>query len=94
MNFHIYREITYDNPGKPTYQKLGSTRHLADAEAVLKRWHSGFIINNDGEKIIEKNLTKEKSDDCGLDYSHAWHLYRTPRGKIKTCDGSLTKRKS
>lgn len=60
MNFHIYREITHDNPGKPTYQQLGSTRFIADAEAILAQWHSGYIITNAGEMVIEKNLTKEQ----------------------------------
>lgn len=61
MNFHIYREIKYDNPGKPTYQQIGSARFKEDAEAILARWHSGYIITTAGEMIIEKNLTQKEN---------------------------------
>lgn len=27
--------------------------------------------------------------ECGLPYAHDTHLFRTPRGKVKTCDGVL-----
>lgn len=30
--------------------------------------------------------------DCGKNFDHAPHLYKTERGKIKACDGSITKR--
>lgn len=30
--------------------------------------------------------------DCGVNFEHDLHPYRTPRGKIKICDGSITKR--
>lgn len=30
--------------------------------------------------------------DCGQEYGHAPHLYRTPRGKVKACDGDTRKR--
>lgn len=30
--------------------------------------------------------------DCGLNFEHDPHVYRTERGKIKACDGSTTKR--
>lgn len=30
--------------------------------------------------------------DCGRDYEHDWHTYKTPRGKLKVCDGSIKKR--
>lgn len=59
MNFHIFREITHDNPGKPTYQLLGSTRFEDDALALLARWHSGYIVTTSGNIILEKNLTKK-----------------------------------
>jgi len=56
MNFHIYREIIHENPGKPTYQQIGSTRYREDAEAILARWHGGYIITSAGEMIAKKNL--------------------------------------
>lgn len=65
MKFHIYREITYDNPGKPTYRQLGSTLYEDDARAILSRWHSGYIITTAGEMILEKNLTKKDEEDAG-----------------------------
>lgn len=30
--------------------------------------------------------------DCGATFDHDPHAYRTPRGKVKACDGSTTKR--
>lgn len=30
--------------------------------------------------------------DCGATFGHAPHIYKTPRGKVKACDGSITKR--
>lgn len=30
--------------------------------------------------------------DCGATYAHDPHLYRTPSGKAKACDGSTDKR--
>lgn len=54
MNFHIYREIKHDNPGKPTYQQIGSTLYKEDAQAILDRWHAGYIVENNGI-IIAKN---------------------------------------
>lgn len=35
----------------------------------------------------EKNVS-----DCGRTFKHDPHLYETPRGKIKACDGSIDKR--
>lgn len=29
--------------------------------------------------------------DCGVTFDHEPHVYKTPRGKIKACDGSVTK---
>jgi hypothetical protein len=34
---------------------------------------------------------EKRTTDCGLNYAHSWHLYKTERGKKKVCDGSLDK---
>lgn len=31
--------------------------------------------------------------DCGAEYDHDPHLYRTERGKVKACDGTTTKKR-
>lgn len=30
--------------------------------------------------------------DCGATFAHEPHLFHTGRGKVKACDGSVTKR--
>lgn len=35
---------------------------------------------------------EQKKADCGATFDHAGHLYKTKRGKIKACDGSIDKR--
>jgi hypothetical protein len=41
----------------------------------------------------ENMTTETHAADCGLPYAHHPHLYRTTkRGKVKACDGSITKR--
>jgi hypothetical protein len=62
LQFHIYREIRHDNPGKPTYRQIGSTLYEDDARALLSRWHSGYIITTEGKMLLEKNLTKDQED--------------------------------
>ena len=32
--------------------------------------------------------------DCGVGFEHDPHAYRTERGKVKACDGSVTKREA
>lgn len=34
----------------------------------------------------------KKVADCGVDFEHDAHVYKTPRGKVKACDGSTRKR--
>jgi hypothetical protein len=34
-----------------------------------------------------------RTADCGKSFDHEPHLYKTPRGKVKACDGSTDKRK-
>lgn len=33
-----------------------------------------------------------RAADCGRTFDHAPHNYRTPRGKVKACDGAVGKR--
>lgn len=46
------------------------------------------------QEIKSLNDAEERavSADCGADFAHEPHLFRTPRGKVKACDGSITKR--
>ncbi len=31
--------------------------------------------------------------ECGADYEHDWHLFKTEKGKIKACDGVFREKK-
>jgi hypothetical protein len=43
-------------------------------------------------KRIRKQEPKHSPADCGLRYPHRWHMFETPRGKFKVCDGEVNKR--
>ena len=60
MRYFIYREITLSDPEKSTYQQIGQTLFLADAEAILENWHSGYIIR-DGNIVKSKNCVFDKN---------------------------------
>ena len=49
MLYTVYRTRVGGNP-----QKLAETLYRADAENVLKNWHSGYIASN-GDIVHTKN---------------------------------------
>lgn len=49
LKFLVYR--TKDNGG----EFIVATRFQADAEKVLSNWHSGYILDAAGNKVVVKN---------------------------------------
>lgn len=41
---------------------------------------------------MSRGASPKRVADCGATYDHDPHLYRTERGRVKACDGSVTKR--
>ena len=52
MWYHIYRQNS-----NGLFQQLGSTLYFEDAEVILARWDSGYIVNYEGAMVTEKNLS-------------------------------------
>lgn len=53
MPFFIYRQLK-----SKSFELLGQTRYIEDAQAILQNWHSGYITAN-GEIIETKNFNLE-----------------------------------
>lgn len=49
---------------------------------------NGTVMSTDRKK----NTPKTHPADCGAFFGHDPHLYLTPTGKTKACDGSIAKR--
>lgn len=49
MNFHIYRMLS-----SGTAVHLGSTKYREDADAIYARWHSAYIVTDEGAMIARK----------------------------------------
>lgn len=54
--YYVYREQENSTAlGKYIYIEIGRTRYKEDAEAILDRWHSGYIVHN-GDFVKRKNI--------------------------------------
>lgn len=49
MQYHVYRKSSNG------FKLLASTRYLQDATSILSRWHIGYITDQNGDLVVEKN---------------------------------------
>lgn len=86
----IGRVLT-DMVGKPVSFMIDDPAWAA--EIVGTKTGEMFIIKATpiiiGAKMDQQPQTMQA--DCGVTFDHDPHVYKTPRGPIKACDGSVTK---